>query len=403
MSSVTIPTPSGDTVKPHTRTRSAVLAVAMAGGVSTLLMGAVPAYAAEGCGPTGALVAPGICEQVVTSGTGTFTPTASMTTLEVLLVGAGGSGADQPAVNTNGYAAAGGGGEVKIVDLSGTTDPITYSVPSPGTTGDLTAGATVETVGNGEDASAGSGNTAPVGGASGNGNLGGHFDENVQPGGGAGAAPTDYLNGGAGVTVSEIAGVGSLFAGDTRCFGGGGAIGYSAEQFGVPGCGAGGPDATGDALIAPLANSGGGGGGVRSPQDASVRAGASGIVIFRWSAETITLTFDVRGVGTAPAPQSVVAGTAATQPEAPSAAGYRFDGWYTDEQLTAPADFSAPLEGSTTFYAKWVAVTQDPTPPGRIDTAAATHSPGLSIALPALVAGMGVAALLLPFRRPKKS
>lgn len=390
-------------MKPHTRTRSAVFAVAVAGGVSTLLMGAAPASAAEGCGPTGTLVAPGICEQVFTSGSGTFTPTANMTTLEVLLVGAGGSGADQPVSNTNGYAAAGGGGEVKIVDLSGSTDPVVYTVPAPGTAGGLTSGATVETVGNGADGFGGDNDTKPTGGASGNGNLG-SVGTSLAAGGGAQASPVDETTGGAGVTVSDIAGGGSLFAGDTRCFGGGGAVGTSVPslQVGVPGCGGGGPNATGDALLAPLANSGGGGGGITSPQDAALRAGASGIVIFRWNAsETVTLTFDVRGIGTAPAPQSVMAGTPGAQPEAPSASGYRFDGWYADEQLTAPADFSAPLTGPTTFYAKWTAVAQNPTPPGRVDTAAATRSAHPSI-LPALIAGAGLAALLVPFRRPER-
>ena len=43
----------------------------------------------------------------------------------------------------------------------------------------------------------------------------------------------------------------------------------------------------------------------------------------------------------------------ATVVGAPSAAGYRFGGWYTNPELTQAADFSKIITDNTTFYAKW--------------------------------------------------
>lgn len=43
----------------------------------------------------------------------------------------------------------------------------------------------------------------------------------------------------------------------------------------------------------------------------------------------------------------------ATVVGAPTAAGYRFGGWYTNPELTQAADFSKIITDNTTFYAKW--------------------------------------------------
>lgn len=347
------------------RTLAATAAVATA-GVSSVFLGAAPAYAAsEACGPSdGVLIAPGVCELVLTSGTSSFTPTAQMTQLEVLLVGAGGAGADQPEPNTNGYAAAGGGGDVRLVDFSGTTDPLTITVAEPGTpatptdpavagvTGNVTNGSTTETAASGTHAAYGD----DVGGASGNGFPGANGISSTSPyGGGAGAAgsPSGNQNGGAGVIVGDLASAGSLFDTDTRCFGGGGAIGNSTLQ-GVAGCGGGAPtDATATALTVPTANSGSGGGGLNITQPLAARQGASGVAILRWTAANVVLSFNANGHGAAPASQSIVAGNAATRPADPAAAGFAFRGWFTDASLTTPADFSAPVTASTTYFASW--------------------------------------------------
>jgi uncharacterized repeat protein (TIGR02543 family)/LPXTG-motif cell wall-anchored protein len=269
------------------------------------------------------------------------------------------------------------------------------TVPAPGVPGGVTVGAANTTVGNGAAASITDGSGA-FGGASGSGLAGAGASTPVSTAGGAGAASSPPVatpaNGGAGVVVSSLAPVGSLFVGDTRCFGGGGAVGTVGVK-GIPGCGGGGPtDATNTILTLPAANSGGGGGGLSVTQTPEARAGASGVVIIRWSAAPLTLAFNAGGHGTAPAAQTIVALAAGVRPADPVADGYEFAGWYTDAQLTTLADFSAPLTVSTTYYAKW------------LPTLAATGtepSPAIVAgALAALMAGIG---LMVAARRRRQT
>jgi len=381
-------------MKLATRRTSTALAVAATAGVSTLFVGAAPAFAAtEACGD-GQLIAPGVCEQTFTSGTSTFTPADTMTQLEVLLVGAGGEGADQQVANTNGYAAAGGGGEVRIVDFSEAEGPLQIVVPAPGAPGSVTDGVTNAPVGNGSNASFG----GEIGGTSGSGFAGASGVSNSATpyggGGGAAANPVGNANGGAGVVVDDIAPEGSLFVGDTSCYGGGGAIGVVGVQ-GTPGCGGGGPaDATATALNLPVANSGGGGGGLSSVQTAEARAGASGVVVVRWTAANITLTFDVGGNGDGVASQSVVPGTAPVRPVDPTAEGFEFQGWFTDAAFTTPADFTTPLTASATYYAEWVQVLPD--------TGADASMPQLAAGAAAVLAGAALAGVAA-YRRKRQA
>jgi len=386
------------------RTSAAIAAVATA-GVSSIFFGAAPAFAATEACADGTLVAPGICEQTFT-GPATFTPTSQMTQLEVLLVGAGGSSTDGQYTQP-GYAgaAAGGGGEVKIVDFAGATAPLDVVVPTPGTSGSVTSGATVATVDNGDDGELDSqqGNERGARGGSSGSTTGpgnpGAFGSNSSAttpyaaGGGAGSAAPNNADGGAGVAVSTVAaGVpGSLFAGVGTCYGGGGAVGTSTVQ-GIPGCDAGRSDAAGTSLVAPRANSGGGAGAIEVTQTPSQRAGAAGVVVIRYTAANVTLAFSANGHGTAPASQSVVPGTAPTRPADPTATGFAFQGWYTDAQLTTLADFSAPITGSTTFYASWA--------PALAATGVTPTVEALPIGLAALAFGAG---LVLVSRRRRTS
>lgn len=72
----------------------------------------------------------------------------------------------------------------------------------------------------------------------------------------------------------------------------------------------------------------------------------------KWN-ETYTVTFNVGRHGTAPTAQTVENGGKATKPENPTAKGWRFDGWYTDEKCTAGYDFDKAVTANTTLYAKW--------------------------------------------------
>lgn len=72
-----------------------------------------------------------------------------------------------------------------------------------------------------------------------------------------------------------------------------------------------------------------------------------------------TLTYDVQGHGTAPAAQSVYTATKLTAPEAPTAQGYTFGGWYEDEDCTQPFNFEGGVTADKTLYARWTARTDN--------------------------------------------
>ena len=67
---------------------------------------------------------------------------------------------------------------------------------------------------------------------------------------------------------------------------------------------------------------------------------------------THTVTFDA-GEGSAVAAQKVEDGKAATRPANPAREGYTFAGWYSDAGRTQAYDFSTPVSGDVTLYAKW--------------------------------------------------
>jgi len=360
------------------RSAAAITAVAAA-GVSSVFLGAAPASAAPApiCGPSGTIAAAGICEQTFTA-SGTFTPTPAMSTLEVLLVGAGGNGV----YSSTGYSA-GGGGDVKVVDFSAATTDLTITVPSSGSPTTVVSGAINASAANGQNGS----DVTSIGGASGNpANTGAGSNGG---GGGAGGSAVAQ-NGGAGLVVNTLVAGTSLFANDTTCYGGGGASGSGTA---AAGCGGGYPDDPNNvALVAPTANHGGGGGALPvlgSGVPTTVGPGAVGVVVVRWNAPTVTVTFDANGHGTAPAAETVPGGATVTRPADPTATGFRFDGWFTDASLTTLADFSAGAVGDTTFFAKWTPV---------LAPTGVTVNPGIVSGSVAAVA-LGATLLLVRARR----
>lgn len=75
-----------------------------------------------------------------------------------------------------------------------------------------------------------------------------------------------------------------------------------------------------------------------------------------------TVTFNMKDHGTAPTQQVVNTGGKASQPTAPSATGWTFGGWYTDENCTAGNEWnfstgtvtsSNTTSGNLNLYAKW--------------------------------------------------
>jgi uncharacterized repeat protein (TIGR02543 family) len=67
---------------------------------------------------------------------------------------------------------------------------------------------------------------------------------------------------------------------------------------------------------------------------------------------TYTVNFNSNG-GNAIASQNMASGMAAFRPINPVMTGYTFIGWYSDSSLSVLYDFTKPVTGSITLYAKW--------------------------------------------------
>ncbi|MBO4425591.1 MAG: InlB B-repeat-containing protein [Clostridiales bacterium] len=76
----------------------------------------------------------------------------------------------------------------------------------------------------------------------------------------------------------------------------------------------------------------------------------------KWTPVTYTVTFNANGHGTAPTAQPVNYGSTATNPGSLSEVDYKFEGWYTDSAGTTSYDFSTPVTGNITLYAKWTLI-----------------------------------------------
>ena len=73
--------------------------------------------------------------------------------------------------------------------------------------------------------------------------------------------------------------------------------------------------------------------------------------------ETVTITFNANGHGTAPSPITVNKGTVATAPTDPTDTENDFGGWYTEAGCTNKFDFTKPVNANIRLYAKWTAKT----------------------------------------------
>ena len=65
-----------------------------------------------------------------------------------------------------------------------------------------------------------------------------------------------------------------------------------------------------------------------------------------------TVTFETNG-GEKIESQSILAGSHATKPTNPQKDGSTFVGWFSDKELTIEFNFSSPINGDITLYAKW--------------------------------------------------
>ena len=75
--------------------------------------------------------------------------------------------------------------------------------------------------------------------------------------------------------------------------------------------------------------------------------------------------------GLSPSTQMLSLNQTAVKPEDPSAEGWKFEGWYTDEALTKPYSFTAPVKGDIVLFAKW---TERKGIPGDVDGSGAVDA-----------------------------
>ena len=75
-------------------------------------------------------------------------------------------------------------------------------------------------------------------------------------------------------------------------------------------------------------------------------------VYAKWTANDYEVSF-ITEHGNAPASQNVKYNGTASNPGTLTEEGYTFIGWYTDHTCTTEFNFSTPITGNTTVYAKW--------------------------------------------------
>ena len=73
----------------------------------------------------------------------------------------------------------------------------------------------------------------------------------------------------------------------------------------------------------------------------------------KWDAKQLSVTFDDGVDGNDDVVSTVDYGEPVSEPADPTREGYDFAGWYTDEACTVAYDFTKPVTGDMTLYAKW--------------------------------------------------
>nr|WP_285859148.1 InlB B-repeat-containing protein [Paenibacillus sp. MER 99-2] len=74
----------------------------------------------------------------------------------------------------------------------------------------------------------------------------------------------------------------------------------------------------------------------------------------QWTTNAYTVNFNSNGGAEEVESQTVGYGNLVSTPIEPTNAGYVFGGWYTSSDLTTLYDFTAPVTGDLTLYAKWL-------------------------------------------------
>lgn len=72
----------------------------------------------------------------------------------------------------------------------------------------------------------------------------------------------------------------------------------------------------------------------------------------KWSIDSFTVSFN-SNEGSSVTAQMIAYGGYATEPAVPTKTGFAFEGWYSNQALTALFDFTTPITATRTLFAKW--------------------------------------------------
>lgn len=78
----------------------------------------------------------------------------------------------------------------------------------------------------------------------------------------------------------------------------------------------------------------------------------------KWADKQFTVSFDTNG-GSRIDPQAVADGGKIMRPAPPTKEGYAFENWYKESTFVHVYDFSEPITGDITIYAKWTVVNRE--------------------------------------------
>ncbi len=92
-----------------------------------------------------------------------------------------------------------------------------------------------------------------------------------------------------------------------------------------------------------------------TPDIVPVDADATYTAVYDVTVNEYSVTFVTNG-GTEIPPVQVAYGEPVTEPEAPEKKSFAFAGWYADESLETPYDFTAKITADTVVYAKWTPI-----------------------------------------------
>lgn len=113
-------------------------------------------------------------------------------------------------------------------------------------------------------------------------------------------------------------------------------------------------------------------------------------VYVQYESVPVTVGYQSLG-GSAVALENLHYGDTATKPIDPVREGYRFDGWFTDDEYYKAFDFTAPVTEDTVIYAKWTRIVSDA--PTVVTDTAKRNTLQAFLIVNSIIAGLSVAAV----------